>query len=255
MIPKIVPPLIGLGVLVTRPAGQAQTLYAEIERLGGTAHKFPTIAIEPLAAAAAAPCDLVVFASVNAVEHGKQLVAPNPAMKVAAIGKATASALEQAGFKVDYVPEAGFTSEALLAHPELTLREGMRVLIVRGEGGRELLMNTFAERGLIVETRQVYRRVRPAIEPHARDTLEREWSEGNVDIVTLTSVATLENLYAMLSERGRELLAKTPVLVVSKRIAAAARDHGLQGEIVSAPAPDDASIVGTLAKWHARART
>jgi len=66
MIPKIVPPLIGLGVLVTRPAGQAQTLYAEIERLGGTAHKFPTIAIEPLAAAAAAPCDLVVFASVNA---------------------------------------------------------------------------------------------------------------------------------------------------------------------------------------------
>lgn len=175
-------------------------------------------------------------------------------MKVAAIGKATAAALKEVNIAVDYVPESGFTSEALLAHPDLKLAPGMRVLIVRGEGGRELLQAEFVSRGLSVETREVYRRVRPSIEPAARDSLEAEWSDGGVDVVTLTSVATLDHLREMLSDRGRELLERTAVLVVSERIREAARSANLRGDILVAPAADDASIVGTLAKWHARAR-
>jgi uroporphyrinogen-III synthase len=73
-------------------------------------------------------------------------------------------------------------------------------------------------------------------------------------VVTLTSVATLEHLREMLSERGRALLEWTPLLVVSKRIRDAARSANLQGHIVLAPAADDASITGALANWHARAR-
>jgi uroporphyrinogen-III synthase len=255
MIPKVIPPLTGLTVLVTRPAGQADALCAHIERFGGTPLRFPTIAIEPVEAPAAEPCDLVVFVSVNAVMHGKHLLTSIGSTRVAAIGKATAASLRDAKIDVDYVPAAGFTSEALLAHPALRLEPGMRALIVRGEGGRELLRDTFAASELIVQTREVYRRVRPNVDPAARDALESAWAEDNVDVVTLTSVATLENLQAMLSERGGALLRSSRVLVVSERIREAARAAGLEGEIIAAPAADDASIVGALAQWRMRART
>ena len=78
MIPRIVPPLTGLTVLVTRPAAQCAVLCAEIERQGGSAIAFPAVEIEPVAVQAAvssADYDLVVFVSVNAVEHGARQVA------------------------------------------------------------------------------------------------------------------------------------------------------------------------------------
>lgn len=254
MIPKVIPPLTDLSVLVTRPAQQAESLCTLIEQAGGRAIRFPTIGIEPQSAPPAEPCDLVIFASTNAVEHGWRLVTPHPNMKVAAIGKATAAALKAVDIPVHYVPEAGFTSEALLAHPELALSPGMQALIVRGEGGREFLRTQLTSRGLTVQTREVYRRVQPTIAPEARDALEAEWSEGGVDVVTLTSVATLDHLRNMLSERGRKLLETTPALVVSERIREAARSANLHSTILVAPAADDASIVGTLANWHSRAR-
>ena len=99
MIPKIVPPLTGVTVLVTRPAAQGAALCAEIERLGGSAIAFPAIEIEPLAiAAATAPVefDLIVFVSVNAVEHGAARVSKGPQTRIAAIGRATAAALAAA---------------------------------------------------------------------------------------------------------------------------------------------------------------
>src|SRR5690606_12088638 len=254
MIPKVVPPLTGLSVLVTRPRHQAESLCVLIERMGGKAIRFPTIDIEPQTEAPAEPCDLVIFASTNAVEHGWRLLAPNPQMKVAAIGKATAAALERVDITVHYVPEAGFTSEALLAHPELELEPGMQALIVRGEGGREFLRAELTSRGLTVQTREVYRRVQPTVDPEIIAALETDWSEGGVDVVTLTSVATLDHLRNMLSARGRALLETTALLVVSERIREAARNANLKGHIVVAPAADDASIAGALASWHARAR-
>jgi uroporphyrinogen-III synthase len=254
MIPKIVPPLLGAAVLVTRPAEQAGPLCTQIEALAGEALRFPAIAIEPLDAPPAEPCDLAVFVSVNAVAYGRHLLPPPGTVRVAAIGKATAAALRAAGIAVDYVPDAGFTSEDLLAHPDLRLSAGMRALIVRGNGGRELLRETFAAHGLEVQVREVYRRVQPAVDPTNLASLEARWAEGEVDVVTLTSVVTFENLRAMLSERGRELLQSTPVLVVSERIAAAVRATGHRGEIIVAPGADEASMIGALTRWYARAR-
>jgi len=125
VIPKVVPPLTGLTVLVTRPAAQCAMLCAEIEGRGGSAIAFPAVEIEPVAvqaaAVAAADYDLVVFVSVNAVEHGAQQVIKSARTRIAAIGRATAAALAAAELAADIVPEAGFNSEALLAHPELQL--------------------------------------------------------------------------------------------------------------------------------------
>lgn len=248
------PPLAELTVLVTRPATQAAVLCEQITHHGGTAIAFPAVEIEALSATVASGHDLVVFVSVNAVAHGVHLIEKAPTTRVAAIGKATAAALARASFPADIVPEAGFDSEALLAHPELTLASGARVLIVRGAGGRELLQESFAARGLLVETREVYQRIRPIVADSLRDALEERWLNEGIDVVTATSIETLHNLMQMLSERGRELLRKTVLLVPSRRIAEAASAAGLNGLAIVAKGADDASMIGALAQWRTRAR-
>jgi uroporphyrinogen-III synthase len=254
VIPRVVPPLTDVTVLVTRPAAQAAGLCDEIAWLGGMAFAFPAIAIEPIAAADAAGHDLVVFVSVNAVEHGAGLVRKAGQTRVAAIGKATAAALAAMQMPADIVPESGFDSEALLAHPQLALAAGARVLIVHGAGGRELLQQTFVARGMTVETREVYRRIRPVVDESQRDRIEAHWADEGIDVVTLTSIETLHNLMDMLSERGRALLRDTTLLVASRRIGAAAAGAGLRGDVIVTTGADDASMIGALALWRTRAR-
>jgi len=171
--------------------------------------------------------DLVIFLSVHAVMHGAHLVSLEPPTRVGAIGKATEAALTERGHSVHLVPESGFTSESLLAHPELADLPLQRVLLVRGEGGRTLLRDFFIERGATVDTLEVYRRVRPAPDEALREQVEARWAEDGIDVVTATSVETLTNLIELLSERGRHFLRSTPLLVPSGRIADAARSAGL----------------------------
>jgi uroporphyrinogen-III synthase len=254
VIPRVVPPLTGLTVLVTRPLPQARALAEQIGARGGEAIVFPTIAIEPVAALAPEPHDWIVFVSVHAVEHGAALLDKSASMRIAAIGKATASALAAANLTADVVPEAPFTSEALLAHPAFQPAAGERVLIVRGSGGRETLRETLSARGVHVGTLDVYRRVCPQVPPEQIAALETRWSEDGIDVVTATSFETYANLIALLTPHGRELLARTPLVAASQRIVDAASESGWRAQALIAAAPDDATIVGTLARWRARAR-
>lgn len=255
MIPKLIPPLTGLTVLVTRPAPQAAALCDLIEAQGGSAIAFPALRIEPLQAPPAGAVDLAVFLSVNAVAHGAHLLPKDPAPKIAAIGRATAAALTGANLPPSIVPAAGFDSETLLADPGLALGAGSRILIVHGEGGRDLLQQTFIARGLVVETREVYRRVRPDIDESQRTALEQRWADEGIDVVTLTSIETLENLIALISESARERLRETGLLVASRRILDAATRAGLRGPTILAPGADDTSMLGALARWRTRARS
>lgn len=254
MIPMIMPPLAELTLLVTRPEPSASQLCERIRQHGGEALALPAVHIEPLPAQAADAVDMVVFLSVHAVTHGVHLVQQTPGLKVAAIGRATAAALDAAGLPAQIVPDAGFTSEALLAHPDLPAEGPLQVLIVRGEGGRQVLPQAFAERGWQVTVREVYRRVRPQADPQTIAAIEQHWREEGIDAVTLTSVETMENLIALLTPAGRELLSHTAMVAPSERILEAARSAGLQGTGILANAADDDSLIGALARWHMRAR-
>jgi uroporphyrinogen-III synthase len=105
-----------------------------------------------------------------------------------------------------------------------------------------------------VETREVYRRERPDLDPTQLERIESLWGAEGIDVVSLTSVQTLEHLQQMLSERGRALLLRTALLVASRRIMEAARAAGLKGEAIIAPGAHDAALVGALARWRTRAR-
>jgi uroporphyrinogen-III synthase len=257
LIPYVMPPLRGLRVLVTRPAEQAARLGALIAAQGGEARVFSSIAIEPIAPTQ----DLVhtayewlVFLSAHAVQHGVPRLPPELTCKTVAIGRATARALQDAERTIDLVPPPPHTSETLLAMPEFAIAAGDRVLVVRGEGGREALDQALMERGASVDSLVVYRRVPATYTANERAALEGEWLESGIDIVTATSLETLQQLHAQLGPAGQTLLQQTPLLVVSARVAAGARALGLRGECVPARAADDASLLGALAHWHSRAR-
>lgn len=250
-------PLRGLRVLVTRPAEQALRLSDAIAAEGGEARIFSSLAIEavcPPTPPAESGYEWLVFLSAHAVRHGLPWLGKQVARRTIAIGRATAHAAQEAGCAVDLVPPAPHTSETLFAMPEFVVTAGARVLIVRGEGGRDTLDQSLGARGVGVDSLVVYRRIPAACTDAERQALEADWLDAGIDIVTATSVDTLTRLQAQLSPTGRQLLQQAPLLVASPRIAAGARELGLMGECVLAPAADDASLVGALAHWHTRAR-
>jgi uroporphyrinogen-III synthase len=250
--------LAGLGVLVTRPEPQAAPLARLLEDAGARVFRLPAIEIvgradRPSLRAALGPIDRfhwVLFVSTNAVKHGAFLLEGRRNPQLAAVGPATAAALEHAGFRVSLVPAGGFDSESLLATPELTNVARSRVLIVRGDGGRELLGDELRRRGADVHYAEVYVRrcARPV--PGALPAVEDAWTAGRIDVVTATSAELLRCLVEILTPAGRELLRRSVLLAGGPRIADAARQIGHDGEIVVARAADDASLMDALTEWR-----
>ncbi|MGE0079755.1 MAG: uroporphyrinogen-III C-methyltransferase [Thiohalomonadaceae bacterium] len=250
--------LAGVGVLVTRPAHQADTLSRLIADAGGTPVHWPTLEIAPPQDPAAADAldritgfDLVVFVSANAVTQGlARLGKPLPAdLQIAVVGDGTARALEeQTGRAPTLKPRDSFDSEGLLALPELQDMSGRRVLIVRGEGGRELLAQTLRERGAEVEYAAVYRRAIPAAPPAEAWTA---LAEGRVHAVTSNSSEGLRNLVSMAGALTPRLLA-LPLIVGARRQREAAAALGFQGPIIVADNADDASIAAAVVRWKTR---
>ena len=250
--------LAGVGVLVTRPEPQAAPLARLLEAQGARVYRLPAIELqarEDRAAqrAALGPLDRynwIVFVSANAVRFGSYLLDGRRDLRLVAIGPATAAALNHAGFRVALVPADGFDSEALLASPELSHVQGQRVLIVRGDGGRELLAEELRARGAEVTYAEVYQRrcARPV--PGAVAAVEAEWSRGGIQVVTATSAELLRCLAELLGVRGRELLGGSVLLAGGERIAAAARAAGHAGLILVARQPDDVGLVDALLEWR-----
>jgi uroporphyrinogen-III synthase len=194
--------LSGVGVLVTRPLSQAQDLVDAIEAHGGIATCFPVIEIVPRDAAELAASvaslqdpDVVIFVSRNAVRFGLASAANG---LIAAVGPATAAAVEACGRKVDVLPSSGFDSEHLLAEPALTDVANKTVRIVRGSDGRDLIANTLRERGARVEYLSVYTRQIPEYSDAELDALESRWRAGRINVVTVMSVESAKNLEALL---------------------------------------------------------
>ena len=251
--------LAGRRVVLTRPAGQAAQLAALIRAAGGEPLLFPALAIleavptQPLVALIDRldAFDLAVFVSANAVDKGLAMVRSRrnwpTGLRVATLGRGSERALQRHGFEAIIVPAQGFDSEALLDLPELKEVAGKRVLIFRGEGGRELLAATLAARGAAVEYAECYRRGRPEADAAPLIAL---WERRELDAITVTSSEALANLGEMLGEPGRQCLQATPLFVPHQRIAAAARGLGIETVVLTGLG--DESLVAGLASFFAK---
>jgi uroporphyrinogen-III synthase len=245
-------PLEGRGIVVTRPAGQAQGLAALIERAGGRALLFPAIEIQDLDERPLPPLerfDLAIFASPTAVERAFRRVRDwPPGLRYAAIGRGTARALERRGIAAVLAPERGADSEALLALAPMLEVKGQRIAIFRGEGGRELLGDTLGARGAQVEYVECYRRALPRADS---GPLLAAWAQGAIDAVVVSSAAGLQNLLALLGDAGRPQFVATPLFVPHERIAERARALGVR-EVIVAGAGDDEMSARLVAYFGSR---
>src|SRR5574340_1593254 len=267
-------PLAGLKIAVTRPREQAAPLARRIAEAGGIPLLFPLLDIAPAADQAAlreqvsrlAQFDLAIFISASAVQYGMAAIraalspSPSPAsgrggrdsagegwvsalpasLKIAAVGQASAKALRELGVAGVIAPVERFDSEGLLALPELQDVAGWRVLIMRGDGGRELLGNTLRARGATVEYAACYRRSKPQQDVAAL-------LEAAPDALTLTSSEALEHLWQMLDDARRGRICGLPLFVPHRRIAELARRQGWR-QVLLTGAGDD-GLLSALIAW------
>lgn len=241
-------------VLVTRPAGQADGLCQRITALGHEAIHVPAIAIvEPQDSEALAvftrrleEYDLVILVSINAVTMGLTKILQQrdwPACtQLATVGPSSSAAVEALGLRVDHIPEHEYSSEGLLALPALQDMQGRRVAILRGNGGRDTLFETLVARGAQVEYVEVYRRMCPQ---QSRETLRRLLRDKVLDVITVTSNETLQNLFEIAGQQGQPLLLDIPLVVASRRQAALAARLGFRkGAVIAGHASDEAMAAG-----------
>jgi len=249
--------LRGKRVLVTRPEAQAGSLAALIAAHEGAAVCIPLIDIAPVedwqplddALVRLDSFSLAVFISPNAVEFGlSRILSRRPwpqTLRAAAIGPGTVRRLGDSGITGVIVPEGRFDSEALLDLPAFQAGQiaGKNVLILRGNGGRELLAETLRVRGASVECVTCYHRSAPA-DGTALMSLLRN---NRLDAVTLSSSEGLRNLLELLDTGSRERLLALPVFVPHQRIAEEARRLGLRRVVLTGPA--DAGLVEGLCNF------
>ncbi len=253
------PALVKGRVLVTRPAGgSSDALCAALEDAGYEAYSQPLLQLDAIDELSGAQRSLlldldlyqhVIFISSNAVRFGMDRIDEYwPQIPVGiswyAIGDATAALL--AGFGIEAVtPEGDMTSEGLLALPALLDVRDERVLIVKGEGGRETLKNELAARGARVDELACYRRSVPEVPAGA---LARKVSAWDIDVILISSGEGLANLGLLLTPAETSKLKPMALVVPSERVARLARDAGFD-QVVTAENATDTAMLRALETW------
>ncbi|MCE4062740.1 uroporphyrinogen-III synthase [Pandoraea sputorum] len=283
--------------ILTRPDGQAQSLVARLHAEGIDTLEFPLLHIaaqaDPAALAALddalrslASYALAVFVSPNAVAHALsrwvQLQSPGgraddgaaavrwpETLPVAVVGPGSAQALAEAGIAAPTHrvivppggPEARFDSEALLEQLDLPTLAGRRVLLVRGDGGRELLADTLRANGTQVDIVSAYTRRAPEPDAAAWAALEARLVTPQRCAWVLTSSEAVRHLTTLLAARygtrdgvhtpgTPQVLAQilsAPCFTSHTRIADAARSAGF--DRITQCAPGDDNLLAALKTW------
>ena len=251
--------LDGIGVLVTRPAEQARSLAHDIRQYGGVPTLFPGMKIEPVAPGELrslpqqlADIDLMIFISPTSVRLGVPALArrygPLTQTRVAAVGQSTVAELNKHGFREIIAPTGSGGALALTECEQLNQVSGSVVLIVRGEGGNELLETVLGDRGATVSLFECYRRCLPDA---AFSDVEPLLRSGQIGAWMATSGEILDNLFSLAAEQG-ELLRATPLFVNHPHVAERAFSQSVK--VIFVTAGGDKGIVGGLLTWFGRLR-
>lgn len=251
--------LRGVGVLVTRPAEQAQLLARDIRHCGGNPTIFPGVKIVPVAPpdsrllpASLADIDLMIFVSPTSVRLGVPALVerygPLTQTRVAAVGQSTAAELNKHGFEQVIAPTAASGAAALAECDQLSQVSGSTVLVVRGEGGSDLLETTLRGRGAAVSLYECYRRSLPDA---AFSDVVPLLRNGRIGAWMATSGEILDNLFELAAKDG-ELLRATPLFVNHAHVAGRAFSQSVK--VIFVTAGGDRGMVGGLLTWFGRLR-
>lgn len=228
--------MTGWRLLLTRPADESAVLSGLLAEQGIFSSSLPLLDIVPIPASDTMRdvirgldryCALIVVSKPAArigIELLDRYCPQTPRVKWFSVGAATALILQDRGLDVSF-PEEGDDSEALLELANLreaVARPDPRVLILRGEGGREWLAERLRERGASVEYLELYRRELPPYPPAAlSELIEAE----RLNALVVSSGQGFEHLHQLAGDAWPQL-ARMPLFVPSPRVAELARAAG-----------------------------
>jgi uroporphyrinogen-III synthase len=253
--------LLGVRVLVTRPAGQAAGMARLIEQQGGIALVAPMIRIVPPADWYDCDGQLdrlssfhgVVFTSANGAEmflrrmaeRGQQ-VSSLSCVATYAIGKKTADVLETAGVPPVYVPET-FSGAELGAFFRGQNPGGSQFLLPRGDRAREEVADGLRQAGARVVPIVVYRTVGP--DASAVALVHSVLGERGIDVVTFASPSAVEHFVEILNPDLRSIVHSSVVIgAIGGTTALAIRRLGLPVHVTAETATAE-GLIDALVSW------
>lgn len=264
-------PLDGKTILITRARDQAQVLATALEEQGAHVLSIPAIEIVPpdsyealdRALRDARKYQWLILTSVNGVEvlierlkkiAQTTFTAPFTALqsgdslRIAAMGPATARALEVHGVPVDLVPEK-YVAESLVE----ALRDqvfGQNVLLVRAKVARDVVPVELEKAGATVDVVDAYQTIVPARSCEAlRQVFDHPAHLPHA--VTFTSSSTVTNFFRLLDEAG--VAAWPPSMAAASIGPITSRtllDHGIE-PVVEAAEYTIPGLVAALCRWYA----
>ncbi len=242
-----------LKLLITRPEQQGLQLQQALKNVNIESYCCPLIDYKQNTSAQAIlilnqakPANIVVFVSVAAGEYANKALALSKWLdkkqKIIAVGETTQKALEQHGIRAISPPI--HTSEGLLNLPELSpsqITNDCHIIIVRGNGGRELLATELIKRGAQVTYLESYTRNWLAIYTEQRD----KWNQQNINGIVITSNALLNRVVDLIDISNNYWQNTCLWVVASERIMQSAKNLGLIN-VVNSNGADDQAITKTL---------
>lgn len=246
-------------LLLTRSAPDCQLQADHLAELGIVSECLPLLEIIPLPETATQRSQLLDFDRYTTL-----IVISKPAAKLIlerldyywpqlpiqqtwfTVGKATAEILQAANLNVHY-PTLGDDSEALwqlaefqenLANPQC------RVLIIKGQEGRQWLAEKLQLSGIATDTMELYHRQAPN---YTEEHLWQQLRHKNINAIVISSGQALHNLHQLVTEDWQKLV-QMPVFVPSQRVAEQATNLGIRQIINCNGASIDALI--TALKNH-----
>ncbi|WP_434775239.1 uroporphyrinogen-III synthase [Pseudomonas oryzihabitans] len=248
----------GWRLLLTRPAEENPPLATALAAADIASASLPLLELQPLVETPEQRTlwlDLDRYAAVLVVSKPAARLGlaaldrywPQPPLQAwFAVGAATATVLEDYGLHVHYPPRED--SEGLLALPALAdalQRPEPQVLLLRGEGGRDLLVETLGARGARVEVLELYRRQCPQYP--AGQVLETLAAE-RLNAIMVSSGQGFAHLQAC-AGADWPVVRCYPLLVPSARVAELARASGCR-RVIECQGASAGALIATLAHHY-----
>lgn len=144
---------------------------------------------------------------------------------IAAVGPATARALERHGITPDLMPDEHVAEGLLAALEARGPLHGLSILIPRAQEAREVLPDELATRGAKVDVAPVYRTVEVGSAP---EPVREALAGGTADAVLFTSASTVKRFAALFAPSPvAEVLAGVTVASIGPVTSDVARELGL----------------------------
>ncbi len=202
-------PLLGKGIVVTRAREQASDSANLLSEKGADVIQFPTIEIKPLQDYSIIEQSIrdikkyhwVVFTSVNGVKYFwhnlKNMGLDSRALagkKIAAIGPATAQAVQERGITPDFIPEK-FVAESIAEGMVALGMDKNKILLPRASVARDVLPEALAKAGATVDVVPVYETVPSSAR---KEEVLQGIESGRIKCITFGSSSTVENFLELI---------------------------------------------------------